>query len=90
MRTQLATAYLGVRQPDAVLELVKTPTTAEEHYLRASAFYQAHRLPDADQESDAALTLAPENPKVLVLGFVCCSARETRRLPWKWRKRRLL
>jgi len=67
VRTQLATAYLGVRQPDAVLELVETPTTADEHYLRASAFYQAHRLPDADQESDAALTLAPENPKVLAL-----------------------
>lgn len=67
VRNQLATAYLGVRQPEAVLELIKTPTTADEHYLRASAFYQAHRFPDADQESDAALTLAPENPKILAL-----------------------
>jgi tetratricopeptide (TPR) repeat protein len=67
VRNQLATAYLALRQPDAVLELIKTPTTADEHYLRASAFYQAHRFPDADQESDAALTMAPENPKVLVL-----------------------
>lgn len=67
VRNQLATAYLGSRQPDAVLELINAPTTADEHYLRASAFYQAHRFPDADQESDAALTLAPENPKVLAL-----------------------
>ena len=67
VRKQLATAYLGCRQPEAVLELINGPTTADEHYLRASAFYQAHRFPDADQESDAALTLAPENPQVLAL-----------------------
>jgi tetratricopeptide (TPR) repeat protein len=67
VRNQLATAYLAARQPDAVLDLVKAPTTADEYYLRASAFYQAHRFADADQESDAAFTLAPENPKVLVL-----------------------
>jgi Flp pilus assembly protein TadD len=50
-----------------VLELIQEPKTADEHYLRGSAFYQAHRFPDADAESDAALTLDPENPKVLVL-----------------------
>ena len=67
VRNQLATAYLAARQPEDVLDLIKAPTTADEHYLRGSAFYQAHRFTDADAESDAALTLAPENPKVLVL-----------------------
>ena len=67
VRNQLATAYLGVRQPDAVWELIKAPATADEHYLRATAFYQAHRFTDADAESDAALTLDPQNPKVMLL-----------------------
>ena len=67
VRIQLATAYLASRQPENLLELIQEPKTAEEHYLRGSAFYQAHRFPDADAESDAALTLEPENPKVLVL-----------------------
>jgi len=67
VRNQLATAYLASRQPDAVWELIKAPATAEENYLRASAFYQAHRFTDADAESDAALTLDPQNPKVMLL-----------------------
>ncbi len=66
-RYELATAYLASRQPENVLDVIKEPKTAEEHYLRGSAFYQAHRFTDADKESEAALTLAPENPKVLVL-----------------------
>jgi tetratricopeptide (TPR) repeat protein len=67
VRYQLATAYLASRQPENVLDLIKEPKTADEHYLRGSAFYQAHRFADADEESDAALALAPENPKALVL-----------------------
>jgi tetratricopeptide (TPR) repeat protein len=67
VRNQLATAYLASRQPESVLELIQQPKSAEEHYLRGSAFYQAHRFPEADAESDGALTLAPEDPKVLVL-----------------------
>lgn len=67
VRYELATAYLASRQPENVLDLIKEPKTAEEHYFRGSAFYQAHRFTDADDESEAALTLAPENPKVLVL-----------------------
>jgi len=67
LRDQLADTYLASRQPDNVLDLIKDPKTADEHYLRGSAFYQAHRFNQADEESDAALTLAPENPKVLVL-----------------------
>jgi len=67
IRNQLATAYLALRQPEKVLELIGDANTADEHYLRGSAFYQAHRFPDADAESDAALTMAPENPRILVL-----------------------
>lgn len=67
VRYQLATSYLASRQPGSVLDLIKEPKTADEHYLRGSAFYQAHRFTDADEESNAALALAPENPRVLVL-----------------------
>jgi len=67
VRNQLAAAYLASRQPESVLELIKEPKTADEHYLCGSAFYQAHRFTDADEESDAALALAPENPRVLAL-----------------------
>jgi tetratricopeptide (TPR) repeat protein len=67
VRTQLATAYLGSRQPEGVLELIQEPKTADEHYLRGSALYQAHRFEEADVESDAALTMAPENPRILTL-----------------------
>lgn len=67
VRNQLAAAYLALRQPEKVLELIKDASTADEHYLRGSAFYQAHRFTDADAESDAALTMAPENPRILVL-----------------------
>jgi tetratricopeptide (TPR) repeat protein len=67
VRSQLAAAYLASHQPDKVLDLIKEPKTADEHYWRGSAFYLARRYSDADAESEAALTLAPANPKVLVL-----------------------
>jgi len=67
VRYQLATTYLASRQPEDVLDLIKEPKTADEHYLRGSAFYQAHRCTDADKESEAALALSPENPKAVVL-----------------------
>lgn len=67
IRKQLATTYLALHQVDRVLELIGDANTADEHYLRGSAFYQAHRFSDADAESDAALTMAPENPRILVL-----------------------
>lgn len=67
VRDQLATAYLSARKPENVLDLINDPKTADDHFLRGSAFYQAHRFTDADVESDAALTLAPENPKILIL-----------------------
>src|SRR5579863_5505277 len=67
VRNQLASAYLAARQPENMLDLIKDAKSAEEHYLRGTAFYQAHRFAEADAESDAALTLAPDDPKVLVL-----------------------
>jgi len=67
MRNELATAYLASRQPDGVLDLIGEPKTADEHYLRGMAFYQAHRFSEADQESDGALALAPQDPRALVL-----------------------
>ena len=67
VRTQLATVYLASGQPEQVLDLIKDPKTATDHYLRGSAFYQAHRFPEADEESDTALGLDPENPKIMVL-----------------------
>lgn len=67
VRNQLATAYLASRQSDNVLDLIRDPKTADEHYLRGSAFYLAHRFSDADEESEAALNLATDNPRVLVL-----------------------
>ena len=49
-RTQLATAYLAARQPDARVGIDQgrrqPPTNTT---CAASAFYQAHRLPDADR-----------------------------------------
>jgi tetratricopeptide (TPR) repeat protein len=64
---QLALAYLGSGQPQPVLDMVREPKTAEEHYLRGSAYYLDHRFEEADQESEAALTLDSENPRALAL-----------------------
>ena len=67
VRNQLAAAYLAARQPENVLDLIKDPKSAEDYYWRGNAFYQAHRFENADAESDAAVTLAPNNPKIIVL-----------------------
>jgi tetratricopeptide (TPR) repeat protein len=67
VRNQLATVYLASRQSDDVLDLIRQPKTADEHYFRGSAFYLSHRFSDADAESEAALNLAPDNPRILVL-----------------------
>ena len=67
LRHHLAVAYLESGQPDEVLLTIGEPRTADDHYLRASAYYLSHRLPEADRESEAALDLAPENPQILVL-----------------------
>ena len=49
---------------NAVLELIAEPKTADDHYFRASAYYLDHHFEDANRESDAALTLAPDNPRI--------------------------
>ena len=67
IRHQLALAYLAADQPKQALALIPDPKTSDDHYLRGSAFYMDHRFEDADQESDAALTLAPDNPQALAL-----------------------
>jgi tetratricopeptide (TPR) repeat protein len=67
VRRQLAAAYLQSNQPEQVLSTVREAKTAEDHYLRASAYYLSHRFPEADQESEQALTLAQDNPQILAL-----------------------
>ena len=67
IRHQLALAYLASGKAAQVLDLIAEAKTADDHYLRGSAFYLDHRFPEADQESDAALALAPDNPQILVL-----------------------
>jgi tetratricopeptide (TPR) repeat protein len=66
-RRQLSMAYLQSRQPEQVLNTLTDPKTPEDHYLLASAYYIANRFPEADKESDAAMSLAPEDPRILVL-----------------------
>lgn len=67
IRHQLAAAYLESGQPDEVLSTIGEPKTSDDHYLRASAYYISHRYPEADQESELALGLAPDSPQILVL-----------------------
>ena len=64
---QLAMAYLESGQPNQLLSTIEHPKTAEDHYLRASAHYLAHRFPEADEESEAAISLDPNNPQILTL-----------------------
>jgi tetratricopeptide (TPR) repeat protein len=67
IRRQLALAYLESREPGQVLNTIDQPKTADDHYLRGSAYYMDHRFPEADQESEQALALAPDNPQILDL-----------------------
>jgi len=67
IRRQLAMAYLASREPKQVLEIIKEPKTGDDHYLLGSAYYLDHRFAEADQESEQALAVAPDNPQVLIL-----------------------
>ncbi len=67
IRHQLAQAYLQSGEPKQVLDLISEPKTDDDHYLRGSAYYLDHRFDEADRESEAALALAPDNPRPLVL-----------------------
>jgi len=66
IRRQLAAAHLEARDPGRVLALLQNATSAEDHYLLASAYLQMHRMTEADQESQLALTLEPQNPRYLL------------------------
>jgi tetratricopeptide (TPR) repeat protein len=67
IRHQLALAYLESGQANEVLNTIVEAETPDDHYLRASAYYIAHRFPEADQESELALRMAPESPPILIL-----------------------
>jgi Flp pilus assembly protein TadD len=67
IRHQLAVAYFESGEPEQVLSTIGEPKTPDDHYLRASAYYLSHRFPEADQESELALSLAPDNPQILIL-----------------------
>jgi tetratricopeptide (TPR) repeat protein len=67
IRHQLALAYLASGESKQVLALIPDPKTSDDHYLRGSAYYLDRQFEEADQESDAALTLAPDSPQALVL-----------------------
>lgn len=67
-RRQLAGAYLQSERAADALELIQNPTTPEDHYLRASAYYLLRRLPEADQELSRALEQGPREPRSLLLG----------------------
>src|SRR5256885_12502244 len=55
IRHQLAAAYLESRQQDQVLSTIPEAKTADEFYLRASAYYISHQFPEADSESEKGL-----------------------------------
>ncbi len=67
IRQKLALAYLSAGDAAQVLQLIGDPETGIDHFLRASAYYLDHNFPEADRESEAALSLSPENPQILVL-----------------------
>lgn len=67
IRHQLALAYLESQEPKQVLDVIKEPKTGYDHYLRGSAYYLDHRFSEADQESELALAMTPDDPQILVL-----------------------
>jgi tetratricopeptide (TPR) repeat protein len=67
IRQQLALSYLQSGQSSQVLGLIAEPKTGNEHYLRGSAYYLDHHFEEANRESEAALALAPDNPRILAL-----------------------
>jgi tetratricopeptide (TPR) repeat protein len=64
---QLAVAYLESHQSEELFRIIADPKTPDDYFLRASAYYSINRFPEADQESNQALALAPDNPQILVL-----------------------
>jgi Flp pilus assembly protein TadD len=67
VRHLLASAYVQSRQPDLALSLIPSAKTAEEHFLRGSAFLVKRKLADADSEAGAALREKTDEPRYLLL-----------------------
>ncbi len=67
LRRDLALAYDESAEPESALALIQAPTNAEDRYLRASAYFLMHRLPEAQQELARALGKAPRDPRYLLL-----------------------
>jgi tetratricopeptide (TPR) repeat protein len=67
VRHLLASAYLESQQPDLALSLIPVAKTAEEHFLRGSAFLVQRKLTEADSEAGAALGDTPHEPRYLLL-----------------------
>ncbi len=67
VRRQLALAYLGTGDPKSVLDLIHEPKSADDHYVRASAYYMNHDYAEADRELEQALSLDPKDPQALLL-----------------------
>jgi tetratricopeptide (TPR) repeat protein len=72
IRRLLASAQLAAQNPAAVLDLVTTPESAEDHYLRAGAFYLMRQLPKSDEEARLASGQDPRDSRVLVLRARIC------------------
>jgi tetratricopeptide (TPR) repeat protein len=67
VRRQLAVAQLQSRNSADALETMSNPTSAEDFYLRGSAFYAMHRPVEADDACRQALDMAPREPRYMVL-----------------------
>ena len=67
VRRQLATAYLASQKPEAVVKLITVSKTSEDFFLLASAHYALHQFEMADEQSQRAIDLATEEPRVLAL-----------------------
>ena len=51
LRHELAGAHLANHHPELVLELISSPVSAEDHYLRGGAYFSQHHMPEAERES---------------------------------------
>jgi superkiller protein 3 len=67
LRRELAGAYLTNHHPELALELISNPDSAEDHYLRGSAYFSQQHMPQAEQESSRCLELELNQPRCLLL-----------------------
>ena len=67
VRRELAGAYLASRQPELTLEVIDNPISGEDHYLRGSAYFSRHQIPEAEQECSRCLDVDPNQPRCFLL-----------------------